>query len=751
MSEVINDADNRDLCLARVLDEYLAQMRAGSAPSPSELMAQHPHLAGDLQECLACLDLIRRAGQTTRQAGALGETLDPGRGTAVLGDFRIVREIDKGGMGVVYEAEQLSLHRRVALKVLPFASALDTRQLQRFKNEAQAAACLHHLNIVPVYSVGCERGVHFYAMQFIDGQSLAETIAQLRRASAGESAPAEAVNRNGLPPGADGLARVDHLPPPLATAHSARGTEFFRAIARLGVQAAEALDHAHQQGVIHRDVKPSNLLLDAGGHLWVADFGLALCHGGPGLTATGGMVGTLRYMSPEQALAKRALVDHRSDVYALGVTLYEALTLQPAYAGSDREEVLRQVAAGEPQPPRRLEPSLPVELETVVLKGMAREPEGRYQTAQEMADDLRRFLEGQPILARRPSLSERAMRWSQRHRTALGATLAMLLLGCAGLLATLVVLWNEQARTKAALAEAENEQARTKAALAEAEKQQRRAEVNFARALGGATEMLIQLDAPSGDAPQIDPALRQKLIASGLRFFQGFIDEGNPDPAVRFQSSKAYEQIARVHCSLHDAANCRAAMEKVFALLERLMTDFPKRDFYRRELINQRYLMGLFYKSLGHKREAREQYLRAIQLCRLAAELDVSAETMNTCGWILVDCPDETLRDPDLAVALAEKAVTQQPEQARYWRTLGIACYRKGTWTKARSSLEQSMRRSGGDAYDWIFLAMACQRLGDVESARVWRDKAVCWLDMQKFKPEDLLRYRAEADALLGL
>ena len=483
MSENSNDPDQRDLCLAQVLDEYLAQVRAGSAPSPSQLMAQHPNLAGDLQDCLACLDVIRQAGQTTCQAGALAETVDANRGTTALGDFRLVREIGKGGMGVVYEAEQLSLHRRVALKVLPFAAALDSRQLQRFKNEAQAAACLHHAHIVPVYSVGCERGVHFFAMQFIDGQSLAEAIAQLRRVSAGDSAPAEAVTRNGQHRDADGLARADLTPSPRSTPRSARGTEFFRRIAGLGMQAAEALDHAHQQGVIHRDIKPSNLLLDATGHLWVADFGLALCHGGTEMTATGGTVGTLRYMSPEQALAKRALVDHRSDVYGLGVTLYEALTLEPAYAGSDREELLRQIAAGEPRPPRRLEPSIPVELETIVLKAMAREPEGRYQTAQEMADDLGRFLEGQPILARRPSLGERAMRWSQRHRTALGAALVVLLLGFAVLLVGLVVLWNEQARTRAALAEAENSSG---------------AEGNSFPALRpDATEMLIQLDAPS--------------------------------------------------------------------------------------------------------------------------------------------------------------------------------------------------------------------------------------------------------------
>ena len=175
---------------------------------------------------------------------------------------------------------------------------------------------------------------------------------------------------------------------------------YIRTVARLGCQAAEALGYAHDQGIVHRDIKPANLLLDARGDLWVADFGMAYVQGDPGLTLTGDLPGTLRYMSPEQALGKRALVDRRTDLFALGATLYELLALRPSVDGGDRQEMLHRIAEENPEPLRRLNPAVPVDLATIVAKLLSKDPANRYQTAWLLADDLNRFLEGCPIAAR---------------------------------------------------------------------------------------------------------------------------------------------------------------------------------------------------------------------------------------------------------------------------------------------------------------------------------------------------------------
>jgi serine/threonine protein kinase/Tfp pilus assembly protein PilF len=397
--------DPDDAELASVLDAYLADLEAGRPADPDRVVAEHPAIADRLRACLIGLHHVEHGGEALGPPTGDGA---PGPGPARLGEYRLVREVGRGGMGVVYEAVQESLGRRVALKVLPFAAALDPRQLQRFRNEAQAAAQLHHTNIVPVFGVGCERGVHFYAMQFIYGRTLAAVIRQLRSEPGREAA----ASGPAASPRPETAARAE-----ASTLPATGSPAFYRAVARMGVQAAEALEHAHQAGVVHRDVKPANLMVEAGGHLWVADFGLARLPGAAGLTLTGDLVGTLRYASPEQLRGHTGGVDHRTDVYSLGVTLYELLTREPAYDGRDRPELLRRLATEDPVPPRQRDRAIPAELETIVLKAMEKNPADRYATARELADDLRRFLADAPIRARRPTAAQRLRRWGRRHRS----------------------------------------------------------------------------------------------------------------------------------------------------------------------------------------------------------------------------------------------------------------------------------------------------------------------------------------------
>jgi len=487
MNDVVKLEDaSAEALMGQIVDEVLERRGRGEQPELEEYARRYPQLAVVLRQMLPALGLLhgsaadRWVGAADSAAGLTPE--------GPLGDYRLVREVGRGGMGVVYEAMQISLGRRVALKVLPFAAALDAKHLQRFKNEAHAAAQLHHQNIVPVYSVGCERGVHFYAMQFIDGQTLAAVIADLRRLArsgtleegasrpellAGDLLSGKWLTQHGpdemLPTGtypsppdsrllqglekenvANGERPVERaasdtvrpLEAGLSTEDSTKNPAFFRTVAQLGIQAAQALEHSHSLGVVHRDIKPTNLLVDARGNLWITDFGLAHIHSDAKLTMTGDMLGTLRYMSPEQALAQRVLVDHRTDLYSLGATLYELLTLEPTFAGSDRRELLRQIAFEEPRRLRQVNPAIPRELETIVLKSLEKNPAERYGTAQELADDLERFLKDEPIRARRPSPWQRARKWMRRHRpvvvSAIVATVAVLIIALVALLISLV-------------------------------------------------------------------------------------------------------------------------------------------------------------------------------------------------------------------------------------------------------------------------------------------------------------------------
>ncbi len=478
--------------LGPLMDEFLEQFRQGERPSITEYVRRCPEAEDEIRDLFPALVMMEQAGAGEDDTlGSTGKITADGKTIRQLGDYRILREIGRGGMGVVYEAEQESLGRHVALKVLPYYALMDPRHLKRFHFEARAAAGLHHTNIVPVFGVGEHEGIHFYAMQFIQGLGLDEVLEELRkmRAARGglaldgegtnESQKADAASvllsdefacagatRQTSPPREQGSAES---PPSLArragvdtnqesgqlpgipsredagsasessasvmlpgqtgfSSSSPSDQHYFRSVARVGVQVAEALAHAHGQGVLHRDVNPSNLLLDTHGTVWVTDFGLAKTDG-EDLTHTGDLVGTLRYMAPERF---RGWSDPRSDLYGLGLTLHEMLTFKPAFDETDRARLVQQVTQEEPIRPRKVDHHIPRDLETIVLKARAKEPYSRYQTAEELAEDLRRFLAGKPIVARRTSLGARTLLWCRRNPvvaslTALVATLLVVI------------------------------------------------------------------------------------------------------------------------------------------------------------------------------------------------------------------------------------------------------------------------------------------------------------------------------------
>ena len=402
--------------LAEAIEEITRRVQNGDKVSPEEYCQANPEWADLIRMLLSTLtDLAKLNGSPSPSTVS-----PPIYRPKILGDFVICREIGRGGMGIVYEAEQVSLgHRRVALKVLPAAVALDDRSKRRFEIEARAAGGLQHPHIVPVHAMGQHDGVPYYVMSYIEGATLASVVGAIRLHRDGErsladletSRSTEDLARDLLSNRFGGDSARIGIEPRL----DFQSSHYVRAVVRLGVQAAEGLDHAHKRGILHRDIKPANLMLDHQGELWITDFGLARIIGESSVTMTGDLPGTLRYMSPEQALGKKRIVDQRSDIYSLGATLYELLTLEPAVGGQERWEILAWFERQEPLPLRPLNPAIPKDLSRVILKAMSREVSARYATAHDLGQDLNRFLEGRKVEARRANIWTQTYWWVRRN------------------------------------------------------------------------------------------------------------------------------------------------------------------------------------------------------------------------------------------------------------------------------------------------------------------------------------------------
>jgi eukaryotic-like serine/threonine-protein kinase len=629
-------------------EEFLERLRRGEAVTPEGYAAEHPELADEILALFPALLMMEELGdetsdRTSSSEGESGTTVGATAGR--LGEFRLLREVGRGGMGVVYEAEQESLGRRVALKILPNGALTDEKQVRRFEREARSAARLHHTNIVPIFGVGEHEGTHFYVMQFIQGQGLDAVLGELKKLrdlratksvstmpperqeksrgaaadiaqslvtgrfvpgpaaslSRGGAAPTEAWTSAATTPSSSSAAHSDISIPGAGGASSVTtltetDRRFALGVARIGVQVAEALAHAHGQGILHRDIKPSNLLLDREGKVWVTDFGLAKATGGDDLTHTGDIIGTVRYMAPERF---KGSGDARADLYALGLTLYEMLALRPAFDETDRASLVRQVTQEDPPRLRRLNRYVPPDLETIIHKTIARDPGHRYQTARALSEDLERYLDGRPILARQVSTTERLYRWSRRNpalATAISSLVLVLLATTVGSVLAAARFRNiaEAARIAAVdadvarnhadasrqLAEAARLEAEVRRKDADAQRQSAQASLAESRASLALARKAVDdsftkvSESALVNVPGLRP-LRRELLQSSLAFYEEFVRRGGDDPGALADLAATQARVGQILSDLGEKEKSRAALRRAVELYEKTLVARP--------------------------------------------------------------------------------------------------------------------------------------------------------------------------------
>ncbi len=676
--------------IACILDEYLAALERGQPVTPEALLAAHPGDATRLQAYLSGLQLFHAAAAPANG----GLAIDRPRAGRTIGDYDLLREIGRGGMGVVYDALQRSLRRRVALKVLPVTSSQDPRHIARFKNEAQAAAQAQHPNIVPVFGVGEAEGVHYYAMQLIEGESLAGYV---RRGSSAPDQPAPSTLLNNtqtawgpatqpflIPAGSAGASdpwtsRTD-VSSVLKTESHVEWT------ARLGVQAARGLHAAHEFGVIHRDVKPSNLLVDRTGKLWITDFGLARMREAEALTHTGDILGTMRYMSPEQALGRTTLVDHRTDVYSLGVTLYELATfVHPAEGAGDVQFFFERTRQSY-RPLRHWNRHVPIDFETIVLKAMGEFPQDRYATAAELADDLERFLRGEPIQACRPSVATRAAKWARRHRAAVTAVAGVACLAFVGLAVGVVMITAEKANVVAESERREDALRVTREALDE-----------FTMLYG---EQLAGINGAEG--------VRRQAYERGIKYYEQVAQQSADDPLLAADYGMALGKLGALKAKMGDDEHALKLLQDAQRKYEQLAADDPDNFDYARRL-------ALSYNNVGLQLGKMGQSDRALELLRKAAELQAQltftegetpelksdvAVTQSNLGVVLGSRGDRAGAAEHFAEAieLQLEALRSSPEDPLTMRdlaaglsNLGAQQQQRGNLTAAADSFRKAM------------------------------------------------------------
>ncbi len=599
----IGDYDER---VVNVLDQYLIDCEQGTRPDIESIIACNRDIEQPLRESFEALKLLRSMDTDLPQLPTALVSPVQNR----LDDFELGEELGRGAAGIVYAARQVSLDQPVAVKVLAFCSALNSDRVERFYREATAAALLNHPHIVSVIGVGCCDRTHYYAMNRVNGASLDRRL--------------DAIHTN------DSAA----LAAPLV------GEDRFQRIALFMADAADAIAHAHDAGIIHRDIKPSNLLLTDSGHVWVADFGLARIGREGDLTRSGELVGTLRYMSPEQASGRNELVDARTDIYALGATLYELVLLRPTFTDSDSASLLKAIQTSEPPTPRTLDRHVPKPLEIIIRRALRRTPSERYASAGEFAADLRRFAKGEPILASRVTLTERWVGFARDHAAAVAASFVLAIVTLAASLTHNVIVSRLQTETNRALklSESDFKQARRAVDTLGADVARRLASIP------GTTE------------------LRHDVLAETLGYYESFIADANEDPRLIVDVAKTRLKIAQLICASGSAfAESNTAYEasvKSLRAVEQQQPSDETRKLSLQALSEWAMLRSEQGDDAGATKLLDEALLNAAMIDDASARDLATALVRNNRGAILLHGNDResALKEMRAAVALFESA-----------------------------------------------------------------------------------------------
>lgn len=709
--------------LDQIAEEFSQAIRSGRRPSVDAYVAKYGDRSGKLRSLLSSIAMIeglkQQAADLPPPAGIHSAKIEQ------LDDYKIVREIGRGGMGVVLEAIHQSLGRRVAIKVLASNLLGDTKHLARFRREARAAARLRHTNIVPVFGVGQSNDHHYYVMDYIDGMSLRQWLGQsveepgndrptLSQSLADTDARFETQSGQG-PTDSGDCASSDAKQPDIPQRIDSR--EYFLWAARLMMTVCDALQYAHDQGVLHRDIKPANLLIDRRGEVWIADFGLAKLAEQQAMTMTGDILGTPQYMPPESF---EGTYDVKSEVYAAGLTLYELLTGRPAVSGKGHADVIRKASAGVSTSPRKFNASVPRDLETIVLKSLALDPRCRYVTAGQLRDDLRRFLTDRPISARPTGTLGRVLRWSRREPTVAVLTFATFCL----LLALATVSAVGYFETKSALAvarsatlAAENSLEQRTTALEVADQQRRRAEKNLHVALtaldkvvNNITDRGIEPDAEFlGDFADTTSANVTPEDAELLQSLLGFFDDlaANNSEDLLEESAVAARRAGEIYFRLGQLREADRALSEAldrYGRLKQQETDNLAFVIAQAAIMNELAVIASLRGYLGRANQlfhettellensetaircpaGQFEYARAHRLfSSLGARsgLDRSVTRPGQRGSrargpmirMLQTRTDEELRAVDQAIETLEALIEQSPEEVRYRAELARA------------------------------------------------------------------------------